>query len=67
MTREELTTRLREPFTMIRIDAQSTMFDAADRLDRYRDIIMRCEWRLPCSAMRDDIAVLRRDIQESIE
>jgi SOS response regulatory protein OraA/RecX len=39
MTHDELTTRLREPLTMIRTDAQSTMFDAADRLDRYRYLL----------------------------
>ena len=39
---------------------------AADRLDLYRDIIRRCEWRLPCSTMREDIVVLQRDIQEAI-
>ena len=40
---------------------------AADRLDLYRDIIRRCEWRLPCSAMRPDIELLKRNIQEAIK
>jgi hypothetical protein len=38
----------------------------ADRLDLYRTLLQRAEWRLPCSVMREDIAVLRRDIQEAI-
>ena len=67
MTHDDITTRLRDPRPTMSIDAQATMLDAADRLDLYRTLLQRAEWRLPCSAMRPDIEALQRDIQEAIK
>ena len=41
MTHEDLTAKLRDPRQTMSIDAQTTMLDAADRLDRYRDAMER--------------------------
>jgi hypothetical protein len=41
MTHDKLTTKLRDPRQTMSIDAQTTMLDAADRLDRYRELLMR--------------------------
>jgi hypothetical protein len=62
MTHDELTEILREPRCDWREDAE-----IADRLDLYRTLLQRAEWRLPCSALRPDIEVLHRDIQEALK
>jgi hypothetical protein len=65
MNHDELTARLRAAQHEMD-EGWPAMILAANRLDRYRDIIRRCEWRLPCSAMRPDVEVLQRDIQEAL-
>jgi hypothetical protein len=40
MTHDQLTTKLRDPRQTMSIDAQTTMLDAADRLDRYREALI---------------------------
>jgi hypothetical protein len=63
MTHDEMTSNLREL-------GWPPAIEVADRLDLYRDIIRRCEWRLPASINREDQefrAALRRDIAEAFK
>ena len=64
MTHDEMTGRLRERRLFL---APHEVCEIAERLDLYRDLLRRAEWRLPCSAMRPDIEVLQRNIQEAIK
>ena len=61
MTHDEMTAYLRLSKSLSGDDTE-----IADRLDLYRTLLRRCEWRLPCSAMRPDVEVLQRDIQEAL-
>ena len=47
MTHEDLTAKLRDPRQTMSIDAQTTMLDAADRLDRYRELLLRARIVVP--------------------
>jgi hypothetical protein len=65
MTHDEITAALRcDDWGSL---GTQDMSEIADRLDLYRKLLRRCEWRLPCSAMRPDIEVLQRGIQEAIK
>jgi len=52
MTHNDLTTKLRDPRQTMSIDAQTTMLDAADRLDRYRELLMRVRIVVPASLLK---------------
>lgn len=64
MTNDELTASLRDPLKTISIDAQTTMLDEADRLDRYRDLIKRLSYSLPATEV---FRYLHRDIREALK
>jgi hypothetical protein len=66
MNHDELTATLRAPGNY-RCSPKALDTEIADRLDLYRTLLRRCEWRLPCSATRPDIEVLQRDIQDAIK
>jgi hypothetical protein len=52
MTHEDMTTKLRDPRQTMSIDAQTTMLDAADRLDRYRELLLRARIVVPASFLK---------------
>ena len=63
MTHDEITARLRDPRPVMSIDAQTTMIDAADRIDLYREMLRRCAWSLPAT---ERFRALHRDIAEAL-
>ena len=66
MTHDELTATLRAPGNY-RCSPKALDTEIANRLDLYRDIIRRCERRLPINVVREDRSVLQRDIQEALK
>ena len=64
MTHDDLTAKLRDPRPLMAVDAQTMMLDAADRLDRYRDLIKRLSYSLPATEV---FRYLHRDIREALK
>jgi len=67
MTHDEMTELLRGDDSFVL--SQEDDAEIADRLDRYRDIIRRCERLLPFDSRSapDDVRDLLRDIREALK